>query len=93
MSTDPMAAAVKALPWHAVHFNLVTLTAWMAGEGFTAGQVADAVEKPWKHWREFRAAEQCLTATDLDEDERECCVGTDVCGECTSPGDYEASDE
>lgn len=29
--------------------DVVTLTAWMAEHGYTASEVAYAVEKPWKH--------------------------------------------
>ena len=29
--------------------DLVVLTRWMATEGFTAAEVADVVEKPWKY--------------------------------------------
>ena len=31
------------------HKDLVTLTAFMADEGYSAQDVAYAVEKPWKH--------------------------------------------
>ncbi|MGB8383242.1 MAG: hypothetical protein WCG47_18680 [Dermatophilaceae bacterium] len=29
--------------------DIITLTAWMAQHGYTADEIAYAVEKPWKH--------------------------------------------
>lgn len=36
--------------------DVVVLTAWMAAEGYTAEEVAYAVEKPWKHLDELAQA-------------------------------------
>jgi len=36
--------------------DLVLLTAWMADNGFTAAEVAAAVEKPWHYHDELIAA-------------------------------------
>lgn len=45
-------------PWFADHSNIVTLTAWLADSGFSAEDVAYAVEKPWKFEAEFLLAVQ-----------------------------------
>ena len=53
--------------WFASHDNLVTLTYWLAGNGYDAGAVAHAVEKPWKYEAEFYAAKHDLDELDLLE--------------------------
>jgi len=61
--TDPVADSDKPDAeegWWIKHSNLVTLTSWMATNGYTAAEVAYAVEKPWKHTDLF------LKATGLD---------------------------
>jgi hypothetical protein len=44
------------------HDDLVVLTAWMADNGYTAEEVAYAVEKPWKFDRELWDARVALDA-------------------------------
>ena len=36
-------------PWFMSHDNIVTLTAYMADNGYDAADIAYAVEKPWKY--------------------------------------------
>lgn len=43
-------------PWFSDHSNLVTLTSYMAANGYTAEELAYAVEKPWKYEDEFLQA-------------------------------------
>jgi hypothetical protein len=35
--------------WEPSYDEVVRLTAWMASHGYSASDVAYAVEKPWKH--------------------------------------------
>jgi hypothetical protein len=42
--------------WWMDHTNLVTLTSWLADNGWDASEVAYAVEKPWKYEEEWKAA-------------------------------------
>lgn len=35
--------------WEPTYDEVVRLTAWMAQHGYSASDVAYAVEKPWKH--------------------------------------------
>ncbi len=45
------------------HQDLVTLCDWMAGHGFAADDLANAVAKPWKYRDELRLAKAALEAT------------------------------
>lgn len=45
-------------PWFADHSNIVTLTSWMAENGYDPDDIAYAVEKPWKFEEEFLDALQ-----------------------------------
>lgn len=54
--------------WYGNHENLVTLVHWMAGHGYNATEVADAVEKPWKFAEEFIEARQDLVAWEDSDD-------------------------
>ncbi len=47
--------------------DVVVLTQWMAAEGFTAAEVAYAVEKPWKHTDCLAIARRGGTADELDD--------------------------
>ncbi len=47
--------------WFQVHDNLVTLTRWMADNGYTADDLAYAVEKPWKYEDEWRQAAEAVS--------------------------------
>lgn len=50
------------------HQDLVVLTRWMAEQGlFTADEVADAVEKPWKYADLLELARQGKDLPDDDE--------------------------
>lgn len=65
---DPDNPHAELLPdpaddWYANHENLVTLTRWMADDGRSAYEVADAVEKPWKFTDEFKFARYDLQGT------------------------------
>jgi hypothetical protein len=42
--------------WHESHDNIVLLVQWMAHDGQSAYNVADAVEKPWKFLDEYKMA-------------------------------------
>lgn len=42
--------------WWDDHEELVLLTSWLAGAGYSAEQVAYAVEKPWKYSEEHAVA-------------------------------------
>lgn len=42
--------------WFQDHRNMIRLTHWMADNGYEAGDIADAVEKPWKYTEEFTLA-------------------------------------
>ena len=43
--------------WAAIsHYDLVTLTRWMAENSYTGEDIADAVEKPWKYGAELTRA-------------------------------------
>ena len=44
--------------WWRDHDNIVTLTAYMAETGYSASEVAYAVEKPWKFEDVFHATRQ-----------------------------------
>jgi hypothetical protein len=46
--------------WFADHANVVMLTAYMADSGYDAGEVAYAVEKPWKFEDQFNEAVAAL---------------------------------
>lgn len=48
--------------WYDETANLVTLTAWMADNDWTAREIAAAVEKPWHYTAEYERAhnEQAL---------------------------------
>jgi hypothetical protein len=48
--------------WWDASDNMVTLTAWMADNGYSAKDVAYAVEKPWKYEDEFKTATAELEA-------------------------------
>ena len=50
--TDPL----NELPWYCDHANLVILTEYMARDGATGDEVAEAVRKPWKYTDEFDLA-------------------------------------
>lgn len=39
--------------WFTDHSNIVTLTAYLAAEGYDGKDIAYAVEKPWKYEIEF----------------------------------------
>jgi hypothetical protein len=39
--------------WWEVHANVVLLTSWMAENGASGQEIADAVEKLWKYTPEF----------------------------------------
>ena len=43
-------------PWFTDHSNLVTLTSYMADNGYNAEDIAYAVEKPWKYEDVFAEA-------------------------------------
>lgn len=65
---DPDNPHAELLPdpdgnWHESHDNVVILTRWMADDGRSAYEVADAVEKPWKFTDEYKMARY-----DLDND-------------------------
>jgi hypothetical protein len=47
---------VRPERWWRDHDNLVLLTAWLAENGRSGGEVAYAVEKPWKYEDEFDEA-------------------------------------
>jgi hypothetical protein len=47
-------------PWFAYHENIVTLTRYIADQGYSADDVAYAVEKPWKYEKEFKEAQEEL---------------------------------
>lgn len=47
--------------------NLVALTRWMATEGFTAAEVADVVEKPWKYADWLVIAQRGGSVDELDD--------------------------
>ena len=53
---------VAPVAWYVVHANIVTLTAWMADQGYTAHTVADAVEQPWSYEEEYNQARAALEA-------------------------------
>lgn len=42
--------------WFEDHDNLVTLTRWLADSGYSARNIADVIEKPWKYDDEFAMA-------------------------------------
>lgn len=42
--------------WHENHDNVVMLARWLADDGRSAYEVADAVEKPWKFTDEYKIA-------------------------------------
>jgi len=44
--------------WFEVHENIAALARWMADQGFSASEVADAVEKPWKYHDEYTRIEE-----------------------------------
>lgn len=51
--------AVQLLSEPTSHDDLILLTEWMAGPGeFEAGDLADAVRKPWKYVDELTAARE-----------------------------------
>jgi hypothetical protein len=64
MSDDDTDPAGKEAGWWIRHSNMVTLTRWMADNGYDADQVAYAVEKPWKHTAEFMKASSPIKAVD-----------------------------
>lgn len=45
-------------PWYSYHENIVTLTRYLADNGWDADDVAYAVEKPWKYEEEFQEAQK-----------------------------------
>jgi hypothetical protein len=49
------------LEWYANYENVSTLTSWMADNGYSAREVADAVQTPWSYQDEFIVARQVLT--------------------------------
>lgn len=53
-----VARPLPSAPWYAVHDNLVTLTSWMADEGYDGSEIAHAVEKPWNYEDEFKQAQR-----------------------------------
>lgn len=65
---DPVNPHAELLPdpaedWYANHTNIVTLAQWMAHDGRSAYEVADAVEKPWHFTDEFKFARYELQGT------------------------------
>jgi hypothetical protein len=52
---------MSTFEWHTRHENLVTLTAYMADNGYSAKELAAVVEKPWNYedlWNEAKEAER-----------------------------------
>ena len=47
---------LEELPWYAHHENLVLLVHFLAENGNSGQEVADAVEKPWKYRDEYDLA-------------------------------------
>ncbi|MGH2967709.1 MAG: hypothetical protein ACRDK0_01405 [Solirubrobacteraceae bacterium] len=47
--------------------ELVALTGWMLEHDYDAGQICDAVEKPWKYAAEWRLAKGIGTIADRRE--------------------------
>lgn len=52
----PSVSITTEVPWYVDHANIVVLARWMADNGYTAEDVAYAVEKPWKYEDEFDKA-------------------------------------
>lgn len=44
------------LRWFQDYRNMIRLTRWMSDNGYEAGDIAYAVEKPWKYTEEFERA-------------------------------------
>jgi hypothetical protein len=44
------------------HQDLIVLTTWMAGEGYTADLIAEAVRKPWNYQPEILLAKAAFDA-------------------------------
>lgn len=51
--------------WYENYNNIIILTAWLAGDGREAQEVAYAVEKPWKFIEEFQYALRDHDSTEL----------------------------
>ena len=51
--------------WHYTYDNIITLTGWMAENGYPVSEVARAVEKPWNYEAEYLAAELEMDDADL----------------------------
>jgi hypothetical protein len=47
--------------------ELVILTRWMADQSFDAGEIADAVEKPWKYQDWLTIAKRGGSADEIDD--------------------------
>lgn len=58
-------------PWFADHSNIVTLTSYLADHGYSANDVAYAVEKPWKFEDEFLEAVSELVGNGEESDQDE----------------------
>ena len=43
-----------------LHADLVLLVRWLADDGYTAREIADAIEKPWCYAAEIEAARVCV---------------------------------
>lgn len=54
--TDIYGEAIH-VDWWKNHDNLITLCNWLAKNGRSGGEVAYAVEKPWKYEEEFNEAQ------------------------------------
>jgi hypothetical protein len=50
------------IKWHDDYSNIVLMVAWMADSGYTAKDIAHAVEKPWNHEDEFQMAYKAVVA-------------------------------
>ena len=48
---------VSDTPWYAYHENIITLTRYMAENGYEPDSIAYAVEKPWKYGDVFEDAQ------------------------------------
>lgn len=58
--------------WYQDHNNLITLICWMAAQPeYDKGDLAYAVEKPWKFSTEFGEAQRFRAEQDADRDPRE----------------------